>query len=107
MIYVFVFVGAGAHVAIDALKKARAQTRPSFQAINDWVLWLHVHYISILWGLVWVLLGYILLILAMPKLELPSAFFAGYSIDSVADLYLQRFQSAAAAAVKSLTPAAA
>jgi hypothetical protein len=103
MLYVVVFLGAGAHVAIDAVKVARAQTRPDFKAMNDWVLWLHVHYISVLWGLVWVLLGYILLIFAMPKLELPSAFFAGYSIDSITGLFLARFETTVKTKTQALT----
>ncbi|MEO7970144.1 MAG: hypothetical protein ABI698_02515 [bacterium] len=103
MLYVVVFLGAGAHVAIDALKASRAQTRPDFQAMNDWILWLHVRYISILWGLAWVLLGYILLILAMPKLELASAFFAGYSIDSITGLFLARFETTVKTNTQALT----
>ena len=103
MLYVVVFLGAGAHVAIDSLKAAKAKTRPDFQAMNDWVLWVHVHYISILWGLGWVLLGYILLIFAMPKLELPSAFFAGYSIDSVTGLFLARFEATVKTKTQELT----
>jgi len=57
------------------------------------VLWVHVHYFSILWGLGWVLVSYILLIFAMPKLELLSAFFSGYSIDSITALFLSRFET--------------
>ncbi|HEX3282265.1 MAG TPA: hypothetical protein VHR36_13605 [Pyrinomonadaceae bacterium] len=103
MLYVVVFLGAGAHVAIDSLKAAKAKTRPDFQAMNDWVLWVHVHYISILWGLGWVLLGYILLIFAMPKLELLSAFFAGYSIDSITALFLTRFETTVKTNTQALT----
>jgi hypothetical protein len=103
MIYVVVFLGAGAHVAVDSLKAARAKTRPDFQAMNDWVLWVHVHYISILWGLGWVLFGYILLIFAMPKLLLPSAFFAGYSIDSITALFLTRFETTVKTNTQALT----
>jgi hypothetical protein len=103
MLYVVVFFGAGAHVAIDSLKAAKGKTRPDFQAMNDWVLWVHVHYVSILWGLAWVLLGYILLIFAMPKLELMSAFFAGYSIDSVTALFLTRFEATVKTKTQALT----
>jgi hypothetical protein len=91
--YVLIFMGSGAHVAIEALKAAKAQTRPSFQAMNDWILWLHVHFISILWGLAWILLGYVLLSVGMPKLQWQAAFFAGYSIDSVTALFLARFET--------------
>ncbi len=103
MLYVVVFLGAGAHVAIDALKAAKAQTRPDFQAMNDWVLWVHVRYISILWTLGWIVLGYILLVLAMPKLELASAFFAGYSIDSITGLFLARFETTVKTNTQALT----
>jgi hypothetical protein len=103
MTYVAVFLGAGAHFAIDALKASRAKTRPNFQALNDWILWLHVRYISILWGLGWVLLGYILLTVAMPKLELLSAFFAGYSIDSITELFLARFETIVKTKTQELT----
>jgi len=91
--YILIFFGSGAHVAIEALKVAKAQTRPSFQAMNDWVLWVHVRFISILSGLAWILLGYILLSVGMPKLQWQAAFFAGYSIDSVTALFLARFET--------------
>ncbi len=101
--YIFIFIGSGADVAIDALKVARAQTRPSFQALNDWILWLHVHFTSILSSLAWILLGYILLSLGMPSLEWKSAFFAGYSIDSVTALFLARFETTVKAKTRELT----
>lgn len=101
--YLLIFIGSGAHVAIDALKVARAQTRPSFQAMNDWILWLHIRYISILWGLAWVLLGYVLLSVGMPKLQWQSAFFAGYSIDSVTALFLARFETTLKTKTQELT----
>ena len=100
--YIFIFIGSGAHVAIEALKVARAQTRPSFQAMNDWILWLHVHNTSILWSLAWILLGYVLLSMGM-KLEGLSAFFAGYSIDSVTALFLARFETTVKTKTKEFT----
>ena len=101
--YVLVFIGSGAHVAIDALKVARTQTRPSFQAITDWILWIHVRYTRIVFSLMWVLLGYVLLSILMPKLELVSAFFAGYSIDSVTALFISRFEATVTVKTQELT----
>jgi len=91
--YVLILVGSGAHLGVEALKTAKAKTRPSFQAINDWVLWLHVHESQTRNAIFCVWLGYILLAFGVPKLDWSSAFFAGYSIDSVTELFLERFQS--------------
>lgn len=91
--YILILIGSGVHVLIDALKAARAQTKPSFQALNDWVLWIHVRLTSILWGLAWVNLGYVLIMFGIPELQWQAAFFAGYSIDSVTTLFLGRFEA--------------
>ncbi len=88
--YVALTVGTGAHWLVEAVKAQRAQTKPSFQAMNDWILWLHVREYEVLWSLVWLGLGYVLMSKTI-SLNLSSAFFAGYSIDSVMEVYLQRF----------------
>lgn len=101
--FAMLFLGVGAHVAIDAIKAARAQTRPNFQVINDWILWLHMRETSILWSLAWVLLGYIVLTFAMPGMSWRTAFFVGYSLDSVLGIFLMRFETVAKTRVKELT----
>jgi hypothetical protein len=103
--YVLILVGSGAHLAVEALKSAKAQTRPSFQALNDWVLWVHVKSSQIRKGILYVWLGYILLAFGVPKLDWSSAFFAGYSIDSVTELFLERFQALAKTKASALAPA--
>jgi hypothetical protein len=67
--YVLILIGSGAHLAIDALKAAKAKTRPSFQAIDDWVLWLHVHESQTRNGIFYIWVGYILLSVGIPKLD--------------------------------------
>jgi len=91
--YVLILIGSGGHLAVEALKSAKAKTRPSFQAINDWVLWLNVREAQIRNGIFYVWLGYILLVFGVPDLQWSAAFFAGYSIDSVTELFLERFQT--------------
>jgi hypothetical protein len=44
-----------------------------------------------LWGIGWVVLGYVLISVGVPGMKWQSAFFAGYSIDSVTDVFLNRF----------------
>ncbi len=101
--FAMLFLGVGAHIAIDAIKAARAQTRPNFQVINDWILWLHMRETSILWSLAWVLLGYIVLTFAMPGMSWRTAFFVGYSLDSVLGIFLKRFETTAKTKTEELT----
>jgi hypothetical protein len=91
--YVLIFIGAGAHLAVAALQAAKNNTRPNFQALNDWVLWLHIREGQIIKGIFYIWAGYILLVVGVPKLDWDSAFFAGYSIDSITELFLERLQT--------------
>ena len=106
--YVLIFAGAGAHIAINALKIARSQTRPGFQAINDWILWLHVREVKVFWGIAYVWLGCVLLAMTagVDDLKMYSAFFAGYSIDSIVEVFLGRFESAIKTNTDNLTSVA-
>jgi len=104
--YVALSVGTGAHWLVEAVKTQRAQTKPSFQAMNDWILWLHVREYEVLWSLVWLGLGYVLMSKTI-SLNLSSAFFAGYSIDSVMEVYLQRFSATVQKKADALVKAAA
>jgi hypothetical protein len=93
--YVALSVGSGAHLLVEALKAERAQAKPSFQAMHDWILWLHVREYQVLWGFAWLGLGYVLITIGanVTALQLYSAFFAGYSIDSLTEVFLQRFSA--------------
>ncbi len=101
--YIFILLGTGAHYAIAALKAAKAQTRPSFLALHDWVLWVHVRQWPILVGLAYIWTGYLLLSFGIHGMSWSSAFFAGYSIDSVTELFLGRFETTVSAETKLLT----
>jgi hypothetical protein len=101
--YVLILVGSGAHFAISALKNAKSDSKPNFQPIDDWVLWLHVHEAAVRKGILSIWLGYTLLAFGLPKLDWSSAFFAGYSIDSITDLFLSRFEDLATTKTAALT----
>src|SRR5579864_5055125 len=104
--YVFLFIGAGGHLVIDALKQKRAQTKPSFAAIDNWLLWLHVREKPMLYSILWADLGFILLTAMIPDLNWKGAFAAGYSIDSITDLFLSRFESLVGKAAPVIKPPA-
>jgi hypothetical protein len=89
--YVALSAGSCAHLLVEALKAERSQTRPSFQAMHDWILWLHIREYQVLWSIAWLGLGYVLISTGLAGLQWQSAFFAGYSIDSVTEVFLQRF----------------
>lgn len=101
--YVFILLGTGAHYAIAALKAAKAQTRPSFLALHDWILWVNIRQWPILTGLAYIWTGYLLLSFGIHGMSWSSAFFAGYSIDSVTELFLGRFEATVSAQTKLLT----
>lgn len=104
--YVFIFVGAGGHLAIDALKEQRSRSKAAFRAMDDWLLWLHVHERQVLFSILWADLGFILLS-AMPSgMDWRGAFAAGYSIDSITDLFLNRFEATVAKAAGEIRPPA-
>jgi hypothetical protein len=49
-------------------------------------------------------LGYLLMAFLVPKLDPATAFFAGYSIDSVTELFLERFEAVVKTKVEVLKP---
>jgi hypothetical protein len=95
--YLFVVLGALLHTAVEALKHRRAAASRSFLAIEDVLAWLHIRYLSISASVLWVLIALFGLAASTDKLEWNVAFLLGYSIDSVAGLFLQRFETTAAA----------
>ena len=105
--YVLIFIGCGAHFAIETLKAAKAAKRRTFQPVTDWVLWVHIREAQIMKGILYIIFGYILLVFGLNKggnkLDWTSAFFAGYSIDSVTELFLDRFTTIVSARTKELT----
>jgi hypothetical protein len=97
--YLFVLIGSAAHLVVDALKQSRSGKSQGFIALEDWLLWLHVREGSLLWAILylWVGFGFVAWSLAVSQKEMgwQTGFFTGYSIDSVVDLFLDRFQKSA------------
>lgn len=100
--YLFLVIGSAGHILINALKESRAKrSSDNFVAIDDWLLWIHVRERSIRWGVVYLWCGLIMLAWTH-SLDWRTAFFAGYSIDSVVDLFLDRFQKLAGGATEAV-----
>jgi hypothetical protein len=66
--------------------------------------WLHVRWASVSLSVLWLWIA-VLGLAIVDQLSWLTAFLAGYGIDSVADLFLQRFEARASAGVESLKKA--
>lgn len=90
--YFALIIGALVHVGVDAIKQYRSNKDSSrLLALEDMVLWGHVHETGILVSIVslWVVL--IGLVAFLDEVPLYTAFLAGYSWDSLLDVFLARF----------------
>jgi hypothetical protein len=100
--YVFLILGAGAHLLVDALKQSRENKEAALLAVHDWLLWLHVKESALLMGVLYIWVGLIGLAFTVDTVQWAMAFFVGYSIDSFVDLFLQRFSQAVSARTEAL-----
>lgn len=94
--YLAMLVGALAHVLIDGVKQAREQPKGTFMAVGSWLLWVHVRETSILGGIATFFVAYLGTVFTSAamldgKVVWPTALMIGYSADSIAGLYLKRF----------------
>lgn len=96
--YLFLAVGALAHVLVDWLKRQRDADRSDPVTLGDLMLWLHVREMTVVIAIVYLWVGVVGAAFALHHVAWQTAFFMGYSIDSVVDLFLQRFSVTAAAA---------
>ncbi|MBU7033402.1 MAG: hypothetical protein HXS53_12795 [Theionarchaea archaeon] len=99
--YLFIILGALFHIGIDALKQVRSGEK-DFLAIEKGFLWVQVKEGPILMSIFSLWLGLLLLVFYMTSLDWKVAFFVGYSIDSVVDLFLKRFSTSASASLETL-----
>jgi hypothetical protein len=90
--YAALIAGAIAHIAVDSIKQYRSGKGSSqLLALDDLYLWGHVHEMGIIVTIVslWIiLLG---LAAFLDQVAMYAAFLAGYSADSVLDIFLARF----------------
>jgi len=100
--------GALLHILIAAVKQHRnaaASAQPAFTALGNFNLWVHVNEVYLMiYTLVIPIMVYVL-VLSTGKISLWTLFFLGYSIDSVLDVVLTRFDVVAKAQTEIVTGA--
>jgi hypothetical protein len=98
----FLLGGAGLHLLIQGVNVARRSKTPLSRPWNDWVLWLHAHEVQSAAGVAAHFIGFFVLVFTMPDMTWQTAFFAGYSFDSLLDVLLDRFEQLASAKSKDI-----
>ena len=95
--YVFTVLGVVFHLLVEAVKQAQRSTNQAFLALGHWLTWIHVREMSLAITILTMWLIPVGLALTLPgeKIGVETAFFAGYSIDSVIGVFLTRFDGLA------------
>jgi hypothetical protein len=91
----FLMAGAGAHLVIQGITVARRRVASTSRPWNDWVTWLNAHETLALSSIAGLLFVYVMLSFTMKGFAWQTAFFAGYSSDSLLDVFLDRFEQLA------------
>jgi len=101
--YVLIAAGMLGHIGLDLYKNGRDEDPDSPTALEDLILWGHVQEKQVILTAFSVWAGTALLIGFMNPVAPATALFAGYSLDSVLDALLQRFDAAGSKGAKELT----
>lgn len=102
--WAYIGVGAGVvlHLAVDLYKQQKSDTALSPTAVDDLILWGALNQRQVLWTAFQIWVGTAILV-GLGTLDLATAAFAGYSLDSLVDAGLRRFETAATKAAADLT----
>lgn len=91
--YLFIILGGFFHIVIDFIKENQSNKKKSRKGITDWFLWGHVNEVSLITGVIMLWIGFAGL-LYIKQYDYVTAFAVGYSIDSVYDTVVNRFEKA-------------
>jgi hypothetical protein len=109
--YVFVVLGVVFHILLEAVKQAQRSTDRAFLALGHWLTWIHVREMSLAITVLtmWAIPIGLALTVSGERIGVETAFFAGYSIDSIIGVFLTRFdglaKSSSEAVLKRISPA--
>jgi hypothetical protein len=95
--YAFVIIGGLAHVLIEGLKQAKSAPTGSRLAVEGWIQWFHINEQQNWAAALSLFIGFIFMIVVLKTADYATAFFIGYSIDSIVDLFITRLDIAATA----------
>jgi len=99
----FLIAGAVAHIVIQGVTVSRRAKTSHSRPWNDWVTWLNAHETQVVQGIASLFLGFFMLSFTMKGFTWPTAFFAGYTIDSWLDTLIDRFEQLATTKAKTFS----
>jgi hypothetical protein len=101
--YILVAAGVIGHILLDLYKESKAAASDSPRAVDDLILWGHVHEFQMYGTVFGVWLGTALLAALFNPIDPLTALLTGYSLDSVLDAALARFDTTITTTTKDLT----
>jgi hypothetical protein len=101
--YISVMVGGAVHYIVNAIKDSHADSEKTLNIVNNPRLWFHVMERPVFFGILRLFVGFLGIVILNLGTDLWTAFFAGYSIDSIFNLFLQRFADVSTARTNALT----
>lgn len=93
LLFIVMIGGAAAHTAIGMLKESRSAKPQQLLAINHIIIWLHIKEAPMISSILIVVLGFIIMMVTYSPITPEVLFIAGYSIDSLGDLFINRFET--------------
>lgn len=94
--YTVALMGGIVHLTISFLKQERSKNRKFYWGPSDWLLWIHVRESAFLRSVLSFQIVMIGAAMTIESIDTPTAFFLGYSFDSILDTVFQRFETFAA-----------
>ncbi|MCX6690863.1 MAG: hypothetical protein NTW33_02120 [Methanoregula sp.] len=95
--YALVILGGLAHILIGGLKQAKSAPAGSRLAVEGWIRWFHINEQQNWAAALSLFVGFIFMIVVLKTADYVTAFFIGYSIDSIVELFNTRLDVAATA----------
>lgn len=94
--FLMVVSGGLAHLLVGGVKQARSGTG-TVLAVEGWIRWFHIREIKNWAATLTLIIGFLGMVFVLKTADFATAFLVGYSIDSVVDLFLARFDVAVTA----------
>lgn len=95
--YALVIIGGLAHVLVGGLKQAKSAPTGSRLAVEGWIQWFHINEQQNWAAALSLFVGFIFMLVILKTADYATAFFIGYSIDSIVDLFITRLDVTATA----------
>jgi hypothetical protein len=91
--FILILGGAVAHIIVGAVKESQSETKHPLKAVDDWLLWVHIKETLILRGIAVICIGFGVIVVTFAPTETLTYFIAGYSVDSIGDILVNKFDT--------------